>query len=232
MRLISWNCNGAFRRKFEHIDTLSPDILVIQECENPAQSTSDYREWADNHFWVGQDKNKGLGVFAPRNHTIELLDWPQGDGGLFLPVRFNNDIDLIAVWTLERKAPFKYSYIGQFWHYMNLNRSRIGSDTVICGDFNSNKIWDKKRREGNHSDCVHALSKLGLDSLYHFSTGDLQGQERLPTFFLHRHLTKPYHIDHVFAHRERLIGGWAGVTIGPEDVWLEHSDHMPIIIDL
>lgn len=31
MKLILWNCQGAFRKKAEIILTFNPDILVIQE---------------------------------------------------------------------------------------------------------------------------------------------------------------------------------------------------------
>ena len=66
MRLITWNCNGAFRRKREQIDALDADVLVIQECEDPAQSNQDYLSWADNYVWTGNGKNKGIGIF-PRS---------------------------------------------------------------------------------------------------------------------------------------------------------------------
>jgi exodeoxyribonuclease III len=35
MRLISWNCQGAFRKKADIIMAQRPDILVVQECEHP-----------------------------------------------------------------------------------------------------------------------------------------------------------------------------------------------------
>ena len=40
MRIVTWNCNGAFRKKYSRlkIDDKYPDILVIQECENPELS--------------------------------------------------------------------------------------------------------------------------------------------------------------------------------------------------
>ena len=71
MRLVTWNCNGAFRKKLELIDTLDADILVIQECEDPAQSIPAYRSWAANYVWTGYGKNKGIGIFPRHGQTIE-----------------------------------------------------------------------------------------------------------------------------------------------------------------
>lgn len=34
MKIIEWNCQGAFRRKNDKILLLQPDILIIPECEN------------------------------------------------------------------------------------------------------------------------------------------------------------------------------------------------------
>jgi len=35
MKIITWNCQGAFRRKVGNILAFLPDILVFQECEHP-----------------------------------------------------------------------------------------------------------------------------------------------------------------------------------------------------
>ena len=35
MRIITWNCNMAFRKKAEFILTYEPDILIVPECEHP-----------------------------------------------------------------------------------------------------------------------------------------------------------------------------------------------------
>jgi exonuclease III len=232
VRLVTWNCNGAFRRKFDKLDPLDADVLVIQECEDPAQSTQNYREWAGDHVWIGNGKNRGIGVFPRRAQCIERLDWTQGEGGLFLPVRLSNDVNILAVWTLRRKSPFKFSYIAQFWHYLQLNGYRLGPQSVICGDFNSNKIWDKSRRVGNHSDCIRELSDSGFQSLYHHTTGDAHGQELQPTFFLHRSEAKPYHIDYVFAHEEHLKGYNMDAKVGFPCDWIDLSDHMPLVVEL
>jgi len=48
MKLITWNCNGAFRNKNHLFDEDDYDILIIQECENPLESTKFYKEWSKN----------------------------------------------------------------------------------------------------------------------------------------------------------------------------------------
>lgn len=232
MRLVTWNCHGAFRRKYEQIDALAADVLVIQECEDPAQSTPEYREWAGDYAWVGNGKNKGLGIFPRRGQSLEKLDWPQSEGGLFLPVRLDSERTIIGIWTLSRQLPSSHSYIAQFWHFLQLHREKLTPDTIICGDFNSNQIWDKKRRVGNHSACVDELAVLGFRSLYHQGIRVEHGQEDQPTFFQNRNEVKPYHIDYVFAHERRLANDLVRARIGAPGEWLHRSDHMPLIVDL
>ncbi len=230
MRLVTWNCNGAFRRKFERIDAINADILVVQECENPAQSTAEYRAWAGAHAWVGYGKNKGIGIFPRRGQSIERLAWPDHGFELFLPVRVGGSVDVLGVWT-QQSTPAKFGYIGQFWHYLQAHKSALLPSTIIAGDFNSNAIWNRPTRSWNHSDCVRELENLGFRSLYHDVSGEEQGREIHPTFYLHRHIAKPYHLDFVFAHMDRLRGDAVNAQVGEADDWLGLSDHMPITID-
>jgi exonuclease III len=231
MRIVTWNCNGAFRRKFEQIGELQADICVIQECEDPAQSNADYLRWAGQYVWSGSNKNRGIGVFVKGDFTISLLDWPNNGLEQFLPVRINDDFNLLAVWT-KRAGGAKLRYIGQFWEYFQTHKSELTKNSLICGDFNSNAIWDRPGRFWNHSECVRELDESGFSSLYHLAVNEQQGRESFPTFYLHRNLQKPYHIDYAFAHRDRILSTWSGFRIGHHLDWLEHSDHMPAIIDL
>ena len=65
LKILTWNCNGAFRRKFAFIQSFESDIVIIQECENPEKSTDiEYKNWASNYLWIGDNKNRGLGIFA------------------------------------------------------------------------------------------------------------------------------------------------------------------------
>lgn len=163
MKIVSWNCNGAFRKKFHLLEQFDADLLIIQECENPALSrTADYVLWAKNYLWHGHNKNSGIGIFAKENLTLTKLDWPADTFQLFLPFSLDSNLHFIAVWTKQANSP-TFQYIGQFWKYLQLNKSLIESThPIICGDFNSNKIWDKWDRWWNHSDVVNELSLLNI----------------------------------------------------------------------
>ena len=75
MKIVTWNCNGAFRNKYHALDESGADILVIQECEDPTRSAVKYREWAGDYLWVGENKNKGIGIFSKHGHGLAALRW-------------------------------------------------------------------------------------------------------------------------------------------------------------
>lgn len=229
MKVVSWNCNGALRRKTHLLDRLDADLLIIQECEDPAQAPADYRAWAGEHVWTGRGKNRGIGLFARRGQNLRRLDWPDEGCKHFLPVKVD-DLDVLAVWTQNAK-PRRFSYVGQLWNYLHANRATLGPASLVAGDFNSSSIWDTHRPVWSHSDCVRLLGERGLRSLYHHATGEPQGKESRPTYFQARHETKPYHIDYIFVHDTLLGQGQATATVGRPADWLSASDHMPLIAE-
>ena len=40
--------------------------------------------------------------------------------------------------------------------------------------------------------------------IYHQLTGEKEGEETKPTFYMYRHLDKPYHVDHILCHQIKL----------------------------
>jgi hypothetical protein len=36
MRIVVWNCNMSFHRKYEHLFALNPDIAIIPVCKHRA----------------------------------------------------------------------------------------------------------------------------------------------------------------------------------------------------
>ena len=230
MRIVSWNCNGAFRKKHHLLQELNADVFVIQECEDPTR-TADvrYQQWSSNHLWIGDNKNRGLGVFARSGVKLEPLALDPGLLQLFLPLKVD-EFTLLAVWTKEAGSP-TFKYIGQLYKWLQLHKKHLVTQkAIVIGDLNSNACWDVWDRWWNHSDVVKELELLGIHSLYHTEAGETQGVESQPTFFLNRKLEKPYHIDYAFLS-EMLMPG-AHLTIGDAEHWLEHSDHLPLIVDI
>lgn len=247
MKIITWNCNGGFRNKLAEIDKLNADILVIQECENPALSTVKYKDWAGEYLWVGESKNKGIGVFPKKGNSVshlkfdgefkitgltsssKTLTWSTSSLRLFLPFSINENIQALGVWTKGSDSE-AFGYMGQFWKYLQIHRNDFKREKqLILGDFNSNKIWDKKDRWWNHSNVVAELEEIGLVSLYHHHFNEDQGVESSPTLFLQRNAQKPYHIDYVFVSKDYLD---SEIKIGQRERWLSLSDHMPIEIGI
>ena len=220
MKIISWNCNGKFREKFRDILELDADIYVIQECENPAESSCvEYVDFAKNHLWIGEHKSKGLGVFAREGVRMRENDWKKFCLRNFLSVNINNSFDLVAVWAC-------HPYIEEYYIYQSINIVNYNENTIIIGDFNSNAIWDKKHHSRTHSAIVQQLNDIGISSAYHYSTNEVQGSETAPTFYLYRHFDKPYHIDHCFTAAKNIHSYHVLNSLH----WLEKSDHMPILL--
>ncbi|MBK6594865.1 MAG: endonuclease/exonuclease/phosphatase family protein [Burkholderiales bacterium] len=230
LRVVTWNCNGALRRKLERLAALQADVYVVQECEDPAQ-TKDvaYKTWGANHLWTGTNKNKGVGVFAPKELTLRAVPLDFAPLELFLPCIVDGDWPLLATWTKQANSP-NFGYIGQLWKFLQAHRAFLAHPrALLIGDLNSNTIWDEWDRWWNHSDVVRELSELGLESCYHRHFAEAQGRETQPTFFLHRSHEKPYHIDYGFSGPQWIV---RRVEVGAIPDWLGESDHLPVTFEL
>jgi endonuclease/exonuclease/phosphatase family metal-dependent hydrolase len=179
-------------------------------------------------LWAGDNKHKGIGIFSV-GANIQKLNCECDKLRLFLPVRVNEKFNLLGVWTKNSEIR-QNRYIGQLWLYSQLHKSNISSKPiVICGDLNSNKIWDQKARVGNHTDVVDLLTELDIHSLYHLSTQQKQGKGLEPTFYLQKNSKKPYHIDYAFLSSVLIDSSHENlISIGKEKEWLKLSDHIPV----
>ncbi|MEM6473998.1 MAG: endonuclease/exonuclease/phosphatase family protein [Planctomycetota bacterium] len=229
MRIVSWNCNGALRKKHEAIDRLNPDLIVVQECEDPERSTKAYRSWAGHYLWHGDSKNKGIGIVARSELTLRRLDWDDDVLQLFLPCHVDERFALLGVWTKHAHSP-NFRYIGQLWKYLQLHKEKMATDEfLLCGDLNSNKCWDEWDRSWNHTDVVRELEEIGIRSIYHDEFDEPQGSETRPTLFHQRNRSKPYHVDYMFASTGLYTE--CSMSVGDVEDWLELSDHMPLTLE-
>lgn len=234
MKLITWNCQGAFRKKADTILKLKPDILVVQECEHPDKLiySSNILE-PTAFYWHGDNNNKGLAIYSFSDYKFTLLQQFNPEYRYVLPFNVEGSdgtFTLFAIWAMDNKKNYKARYIGQVWRAINYYLNVFNDSTILIGDFNSNKTWDSSNIGGSHSDVVAKLASRNIFSAYHRHFEIDQGDELHPTFYLQRNQNKPYHIDYCFAS-EKIINKLQDVEVGRYEEWSVYSDHSPLIIN-
>ncbi|MBC8048220.1 MAG: endonuclease/exonuclease/phosphatase family protein [Fimbriimonadaceae bacterium] len=234
MRIITWNCNMAYRKKAKYVLALTPDIVIIPECEHPDNLKWDaYTKIPTDICWEGMNINKGLGVFSYSNYKFEMLDEYNPDIKTIIPIRIKNkkkEFILFAVWA-NNNADAGYQYVGQIWKAIHFYDKILSANNIIfIGDLNSNTIWDKPKRQHNHTAVVKMFQERNIFSVYHKHFNQIQGREEHSTLYMYRHNDKTYHIDYCFASSE-FCNRLKDVQIGGYDNWIKFSDHMPLIVD-
>lgn len=243
MKIVSWNCNRAFRNKYKKVLKYDADVYVISEAERPEKYLDDpqskeYLDFCSNGFWIGGYKDgklyedKGLFIFAKKEITLENNSW-NSKHQFFLSVKINNSLDLVGVWTQDNKA-LKSKYVEEVIPYLRIYEDKIkeSNKIIFCGDFNSNKIWDKEHKGRCHTDMVKLFNSMNLESVYHRLNDEKQGEETIPTFFEYLHEDKPYHIDYIFSTPnlvKKLDIGTYEEYVGSE---YNNSDHVPLIFEV
>ncbi|HTF03115.1 MAG TPA: endonuclease/exonuclease/phosphatase family protein [Bacteroidia bacterium] len=232
MKILTWNCNMAFRKKAHLLSQFSADIVVVPECEHPDKLQFEGDAPAPtSSVWYGQNQNKGLGVFSFNGYGLKLLPVHNPAFRNILPIkvtRAKETFTLFAVWA-NNPDDRDGVYVTQVWKAIHFYEKLLKSTkTILVGDFNSNTIWDKPKREGNHSTVVSKLELKGIFSAYHRFYGHEQGKELHPTLFMYRHEDKPYHIDYCFASAD-FIDRLKNVEVGHFKDWSQFSDHKPLV---
>jgi exodeoxyribonuclease III len=233
MKIVTWNCQGAFRKKFGRIARATPDLAVIQECEHP-----DKLKWrgempAPTHqLWFGKNANRGLGIFSWSDLEFSPDECYDPSIQYCVPVKVSGgcSFNLLAVWAMQHTDP-RLSYIAQVNLAIITYHSFIEkADTVLMGDLNSNQHQDALGRLGSHDWVVRALADLDLVSAYHYFHRETQGRESQSTFFMNRKIERPFHLDYVFIPR-RWLKKLGRVRVGKPQVWLKYSDHCPVFLE-
>ncbi len=231
MKLITWNCNQKFRESFKEIIKEDADIYIIQECENPdVTKVEEYKDFASNCIWIGDNIHKGLGIFARDDIKLELIDLDDNGLRYFIPVRVNDSFNLLCVWTnpnIEDNNIKKYPI--EILKYYDLHKESgfFNEDMIICGDFNCDASL-KGSHAKNVFKVVEKLAECNLVDVYHYLYDEKEGEESQPTFYMYRHLDKPLHLDHIFASVDKV----KNLEIGDEKRWLQESDHLPMIFEI
>ena len=223
----------AFRKKAEFILSYKPDILIVPECEHPDKLVfNNDKNKPNDWLWFGANQNKGLGIFSYTKHRFKLSEMYNPEFKIVIPIMVSGgqfDFILFAIWANNPNDP-DGQYVEQVWKAIHFYDKYLNEHPVIlAGDFNSNTIWDRPSRVGNHSSVVKYLEEKGICSAYHLHHKQTQGKEEHPTLYMYRHQDKPYHIDYCFASQE-LSNKIQSVEVGDYDYWKLYSDHVPVIV--
>lgn len=241
MRFVIWNCNMALHRKIDAVLRLRPDIAVISECADPVQlAAKSALDWIEAPpVWIGNNRHKGLGVFAFNGLSLSLS--PAYDRHLryIAPIAVGGAaaFNLLAVWAQNASGGVTRKHqLGPLRRGLSKYRSLLNpGPALIAGDWNSNAIWDKPGWRINHMAKVRILDDLDIVSAYHALSGEAQGEETVPTLYWRdrRGDGPTYHIDFCFLPRawvERITH----FEIGTFSEWCGNglSDHAPLIVDI
>jgi exodeoxyribonuclease III len=241
MRLATWNCSMALHRKFDAMLRLEPDIAVICECAEPArlQALAGSVNFGANTVWIGDNRNKGLAVFAFNGFAVRLAEPFHPTLRHVAPVRISGPVEcnLLAVWAQNAGGGVTRKHqLGPLRRALTKYKGFLAERlSIVAGDFNNNVFWHRPGWRINHVNAVDSLAKLGLVSAYHELRGERQGSESVPTLYWRdRKKDGPtYHIDYVFLP-SHLLGRVRHLTVGTYEDWCGPglSDHVPIVVDI
>lgn len=222
MRVITWNCNQNFRSKFDLISALSPNLLIVQECEYLPQNHFPNAEY----LWVGQNNKKGLGVLIFKDAGSISPEYDEKYVE-FLPI--NTDFgQLLGVWAFNHRAK-KYGddVKGHILQAIQKYRSFLTDKNTmgVVGDFNNSVVWDKPSSLQTFQKAIEDFEAFGMSSAYHTFSSEKFGDETRATLFHTKKREKTYHIDYAFTRKS------GSVEVGEYDDWIAYSDHMPLIVD-
>jgi exonuclease III len=225
----------ALAKKRDLLYQLKPDIAVIPECSHDSMFLC--RQDGFDTRWWGENKHKGLGVLAAKPWVLKVGKSSRNKLGQrwIAPVLVRGPFDflLLSVWACPVGTVREKNYVGQTYEAIVRHPRWFGGDvpTVICGDFNSNTIFDPGRKIRKHSTVVKLLSDRDIVSAYHAFFVEEHGEESRPTYYFWHRKERGFHIDYIFVPRS-WIKRMTDFRIGSYRKWRPASDHVPIVADI
>ena len=220
----------AFRKKYACLLPFAADIVSIQECEHIDKLADEWLQQYPYHHWVGKNEHKGLALFAKEPFEIT---YRYDDFSIYFRT-LHSDIFGLALWVQDNKVDRQLRYVGGLNYLLEQTQQHIRFDKrcVLFGDLNASVVFDKKSRKlfGNFADFQQRMGVMSLHSVYHKLHQQSYGNETDPTFYLYRHLDKPYHFDYVYASTD-IMQAVTACEIGMPEDFLGYSDHMPMMVE-
>lgn len=227
MRITTWNCCGKFRQKAQHVASLKPDILAVQEVEalGAAPKFSGDFQPTFSHRAVLRSLRKSIGMFSYTDTSLEALCVMSGVR-CYRAGYHEHQFQVMAVWTsVSAKGTQDYRQLHEALdHHDGWIRQM---PTIVLGDFNQSARY----KGDGWSTLQTLLGGLGLESAYHRYFKEDFGQETRPTHYHKHRQDKGCHLDYCFLPKE-WIPMIDRVEVGSYSEWGQISDHVPLIVDL
>jgi exodeoxyribonuclease III len=238
MRLVAWNCNGAFHRKSAVLAALAPDVAIVSECADLEILRRKAPQFTPTGaLWMGDNPGRGLAVFSFGGYRLSRARAYDPSITYALPVRVKGAaaFNLVALWAHYHRAPLRQGAPGPTLRALQAYRDFLGErPSILAGDLNNHIRWDKPGKASNHANAVSVLEGLGMVSAYHAFLELTPGAERHPTLYW-RNRTEAgptYHIDYAFVPKGSLAA-LRSVAVGTYADWIATglSDHAPLILE-
>jgi exodeoxyribonuclease-3 len=212
MKIVSWNCKMAYRKKAELILKCHPDLVVVPECEYLGDETP-------KELWFGDNRNKGLGIFSYSDFELELHEKYNKSFKYIIPIRVKGPLEfnLFAIWAMNDSEDKRKRYIGQVYSSITHYEDLLNEPTVIIGDLNWNVVWDANPDYplyGTLAEVIKILKNKKIRSVYHEFYKEDFGKETKPTLFMYHEQNRSYHVDYCFASSNLKV---SNVEIGNFD---------------
>lgn len=234
MRIISWNCGGAYRKKIDKILELDPDIAIIQECESLEILSASCKEKIPlKSFWFGGFyPHKGIGVFFYKDCQFLSMEYDISIE-FIIPMKIKSDFDfyLFPIWAMapidkDEGMTYTYQIEKAINKYKDILKNNI---SILIGDYNTPNI--DKPVEKTEFMVVEEFKKLEIFSAYHESFKKKYGEHDHYTFYQHKNKEFKHMLDYCFASKS-IIEKISKVEIGKYEDWIEFSDHCPLIVEI
>jgi exodeoxyribonuclease-3 len=156
-------------------------VAVVSECCTPERARA-----PGSAVWVGDNPNKGLGVFSFGDLRVELDAAYDPTIQYALPVRVGGDesFNVLAIWAHYGLSGMRVGSVGPTLRALQVYEPFLRERAaVVAGDLNNHLRWDRPGKAWNHANAVSRLAELGFVSAYHAFERVEQGAELHPTFY-------------------------------------------------
>lgn len=175
---------------------MDADVFVVPEMSGNIKLPSHYAM-----FWVGSNRNKGLGVIYNRRYNCRIAEWYNSVHEYSLPI-LCDDLCILAAWPTKTSNNKGKSYpqiameiIKDYMPYITDKK------VLICGDFNC-YVGQSGENRSKYSIklIVDLLNRNNIYSLYHSIYNESLGRETRATFYFRFNVLSPFFIDYAFSN--------------------------------